>query len=153
MLASWEAFPATLPEQLVEETPLQFWKGKRQAMTGLDVAGERAQDASRQQKQDKRSAAALAAADHEAEAQEREREKEEEILALNWIADTQFQFSQLSYNDPEADGDDGQPPSPLEQSASLGLSNNQPPATEPGSQALDILSDSEISRISGNDEP
>ena len=47
MLASREAFPATLPEQLVEETPPQFQRGKRRAMTRLDFAEERARDASR----------------------------------------------------------------------------------------------------------
>jgi TfoX/Sxy family transcriptional regulator of competence genes len=83
MLASREAFLATLLEQLVEETSPQFRKGKRRAMTKLDVVEERAQDASRQWRRDERLAATLAAADRGAKAQERERQEEEEILASN----------------------------------------------------------------------
>jgi hypothetical protein len=52
-----------LPEPLIEETPLQYRKGKQQAIIGLEVAEEREQDALRQQRRDKRLAAALAAAD------------------------------------------------------------------------------------------
>jgi hypothetical protein len=149
MLASQEAFPPTLPEPLVEETPLQFRRGKRRAMTGLEIAEERERDASRQRRRDERSAAALAAADCRAEAQEKERQEEEGILAANWVADTQLQLSQLLYNnDGEAD-DDQRLHSPL----SLGLSDN-PQETEPGSQAqpLEVSSDSEVSRTSDADD-
>jgi hypothetical protein len=87
-LASREQFPLTLPEPLVEETPLQYSrKGKRRAMTGLEIAEERERDDSRQRRRDERSAAALAVADYKIEAQERERQEEEEILAANWVAD------------------------------------------------------------------
>jgi hypothetical protein len=36
-LASRKEFPATLPEPLIEETPLLYRKGKRRAMTGLGI--------------------------------------------------------------------------------------------------------------------
>jgi hypothetical protein len=36
-LASRKEFPPTLLEPLIEETPLQYRKGKRRARTGLDV--------------------------------------------------------------------------------------------------------------------
>jgi hypothetical protein len=41
MLESQQEFPTTLPAPLVEETPLLYRKGKRRAMTGLEVAEER----------------------------------------------------------------------------------------------------------------
>jgi hypothetical protein len=62
-LVSRQDFPLMLPVPLVEETPLQYRKGKRRAMTGLEVAEERERDASRQRRRDERTAAALAAAD------------------------------------------------------------------------------------------
>jgi hypothetical protein len=103
MLESWQEFPATLPAKLVEETPLLYRKGERQAMTGLEVAEERERDTLQQQKGNKCSAAA----DAKLEAQEEERREEQELLAANWVADTQLQFqlSQLSYPDANADED------------------------------------------------
>lgn len=89
-LASWEQFPLSLPELLVEETPLQYRKRKRRAMTGLRVAEERERDASRQRQQKEREAAALEAADIQVEAQEEAR-----ILEAEWVADTQLEL-QLS---------------------------------------------------------
>jgi hypothetical protein len=47
-LASKKEFPPMLPEPLVEETPFLYRKGKRRAMTGLEIAEERERDASRQ---------------------------------------------------------------------------------------------------------
>jgi hypothetical protein len=75
-LASREEFPPTLLALLIEETPLQYRKGKRRAMTGLEVAEERERDASWQRRQDERAAAALAAADTALEAQDKERQEE-----------------------------------------------------------------------------
>jgi hypothetical protein len=72
-------------------------------MTGLEVAAESGRDASRQRRRDERSAAALEAANRRIQEQEKEMQDEQEILAANWVADTQLQFSQLSYNDLEAD--------------------------------------------------
>jgi len=46
-LASWKQFLPLLPEPLVEETPLQYRKWKRQVMTGLEITEERERDASR----------------------------------------------------------------------------------------------------------
>jgi hypothetical protein len=105
LLASQEAFSLLLPAVLVKETSLLYRKGKRQAMTELEVIEEREQDTLRQCQQDERSAAAFTAADHRIEAYKREREEEQEALVANWVADTQLQFSQLSYNDSEADDD------------------------------------------------
>ena len=51
-LASRKEFPATLPEPLIEETPLLYRKGKRRAMTGLEIADEKEKDASRQRRRD-----------------------------------------------------------------------------------------------------
>jgi hypothetical protein len=89
-------------------------------MTGLEIAEERERDASQQRRRDERSAAASAAADCRAEVQEKERQEEEEILAANWVDDTQLQLSQLSYNDDSEAGDDQR----LHLSLFLGLSNN-----------------------------
>jgi len=62
-LASRKEFPPTLLEPLIEETPLLYRKGKRRALTGLEIAEEREGDTSRQRCRDERAAAALAAAD------------------------------------------------------------------------------------------
>jgi hypothetical protein len=62
-LASWEEFPLTLLEPIVEETPLIYRKGKRRAMTGLEVTEERERDASWQRWKEQREAAALVVAD------------------------------------------------------------------------------------------
>ena len=47
-LASRELLPPALPEPLAEGTNLRYRKGKRRAMTGLEVAEEREWDASHQ---------------------------------------------------------------------------------------------------------
>jgi hypothetical protein len=73
---------------LIEETPLQYRKGKRRAMTGLRITEERERDASRQRRRDEREAAASAAADEALEAREREREEERDLVEAAWIADT-----------------------------------------------------------------
>jgi hypothetical protein len=99
MLESQQEFPTTLPAPLVEETPLLYRKGKRRAITGLEVAEERERDASRQWRRDEREAAARAMADIRQEAREEERREEQEMMAADWVADTQLQFSQLSYED------------------------------------------------------
>jgi hypothetical protein len=49
-LASRKEFPLTLPEPLIKETSLQYRKGKRRAMTRLEVAEKRKRDASRQRR-------------------------------------------------------------------------------------------------------
>jgi hypothetical protein len=79
MPANQEAFQPMLPRPLVEETPLQFRRGKRRATTGLEIAEERGRDASRQQRCNEWSAAALTVADRLADAQQKERQEEEEI--------------------------------------------------------------------------
>ena len=109
-------------------------------MTGLEVTEEREQDVLRQQRRNEQSAAALAAADHRAEAREKERQEEEEILAANWVADMQLQFSQLSHDDGEALSSPG-----------LSLQETEP---ELGSQAqpLEISSDNEVSGTSDDDD-
>jgi hypothetical protein len=118
-LVSRKDFPLTLPAPLVEETPLQYRKGKRRAMTGLEVAEERERDASRQRRRDARQAAANEAAEKEID-----RREEEKMLEAEWIADTQLQLSQLSY----LDADEGLP--------------------EPGSQALPLTVSSDSSTSS-----
>jgi hypothetical protein len=95
-LASRKEFPPTLPEPLIEETPLLYRKGKRRAMTGLEITEERERDASRQRRRDERAAAALAAADEALAAQEEEKLAEERMVEAAWVADTQLQLSQLS---------------------------------------------------------
>lgn len=101
-LASRKEFPATLPEPLIEETPLLYRKGKRRAMTGLEIADEKEKDASRQRRCDERAAAARAAADTQLEEREREKreeDEEDELRATIWVADAQLQLSQLSYQE------------------------------------------------------
>jgi hypothetical protein len=131
-LVSQEQFPPTLPEPLVEETPLQYRKGKRRAMTGLEIAEERERDALRQRRRHEREAAALAAVDLE-----QERHEERRMLEADWVADTQLQLSQLSYLDSDHEHEH--------------LSNSDSPQEVEGSQArpLEVLSDSEPS----DDEP
>ena len=84
-LASWENLRPVLPEPLKESTSLQYRKGKRRAMTGVEAAEERERDISRQCWREEREAAALAVAEREIE--EREARRLEEI---EWVADTQF---------------------------------------------------------------
>ena len=79
-LASKTEFPPMLPEPLVEETPLLYREGKRRAMTGLEIAEERERDASRQRRQDEKTAAALAAADAALEVREKKRREEKDIV-------------------------------------------------------------------------
>jgi hypothetical protein len=56
-------FTETASETVTEETALQYRKGKRRAMTGLEVAEERERDASRQRRREEREAATFAAAE------------------------------------------------------------------------------------------
>jgi len=147
-LASRKEFPPTLPAPLIEETPLQYRKGKRRAMTGLEVAEERERDASRQRRRDERAAAALVAADTALEVREEERREEQDLAATAWVADTQLQLSQLSY----LDADEDQLEDADEKNSSLSdalsdASNNEEagPSCQPGSQAQPL-------KISSNDE-
>jgi hypothetical protein len=127
-LASRKGFPPTLPAPLMEETPLQYRRGKKRAMTGLEVAEEKERDASRQRRRDERQAAA-----DEASMKEIERREEDNIQQAEWIADTQLQLSQLSYLD--ADGE---------------LSK---PHNEPGSQAQPLAISSDSSDGQSDCEP
>jgi hypothetical protein len=96
---SRQDFPPTLPEPLIEETPLQYRNRKRKVMTGLKITEERKLDASRQRRRDEREAAASAAVDEALEAREREREEERDLVEAAWVADTQLQLSRLSTQD------------------------------------------------------
>jgi hypothetical protein len=120
-LASREQFPPPLPEPLVKETPLQYRKGKRRAMTGLEVTEERERDASQQRGRKEREA---------------EEQEEARILEAEWVADTQLelQLSQLSY----LEDDFKQQEQQKDADADAGPG--------PGSQyqPLEVLSDSEI---------
>jgi hypothetical protein len=89
-LASKKEFPPTLLAPLIKETPLQYRKGKRRAMTGLEVAEEKERDASQQRRRDERAAAALAAADTALKAREEERREEQDLAATAWVVDTQL---------------------------------------------------------------
>jgi hypothetical protein len=91
MLENRQAFPTTLLAPLIEETPLLYRKGKRRAMTGLEVVEERERDASQQRRRDEQVAAANAVANMRMEAREAARREEQEILAADWVADTQLQ--------------------------------------------------------------
>ncbi|KAN0067746.1 hypothetical protein V8E54_014311 [Elaphomyces granulatus] len=86
ILKNRQEFPTTLPAPLVNETPLQYKRGKRRAMTGLEIAEERERDASRQRRREEHEAAATAAVEERLEAKEKEREEEQEMLAANWLA-------------------------------------------------------------------
>jgi hypothetical protein len=96
---------------LAKETPLQYRKGKRRAMIGLEVVEERERDASWQHRRDERTVAALAAANAALKVREKERREEEDLVEAAWVADTQLQLSQLSHLDAnedqleDADGD------------------------------------------------
>jgi hypothetical protein len=92
-LATRKEFPPTLPAPLIEETPLQYRKGKRRTMTGLEVAEERERDASRQRQRDKRAAAVLAAADTALQAREEQRREEQDLVEAAWVADTRLQHT------------------------------------------------------------
>jgi hypothetical protein len=149
-LASRKEFPLTLPTPLIEETPLQYRKGKRRAMTGLEVAEERERDALQQRRRDKRAAAALAAADTALEAQDEERREEQDLAATAWVADTQLQLSQLSYLGADADEDQLEDADEKNSSLSDALSDASDneeagPSCQPGSQAQPL-------EISSNDE-
>jgi hypothetical protein len=76
MLESQQEFPTTLLAPLVEETPLLYRKGKRRAMTGLEVVEERERDASRQWRRDEWEATTRAVADIRQETREEERREE-----------------------------------------------------------------------------
>jgi hypothetical protein len=87
-LASRKEFPLTLLEALIEETPLQFRKGKKRAMTGLEIAEEKERDASRQRRRDEKAVASAAAADAQLKEHERGRREEQDIVEAAWVADT-----------------------------------------------------------------
>jgi hypothetical protein len=89
-LASKTEFPPILPEPLVEETSLLYRKGKRKAITGLEIAEERERDASWQRQQDEKTAAALAAADATLEVREKKRQEEKNIVEATWVVDIQL---------------------------------------------------------------
>jgi hypothetical protein len=162
-LASRKEFPPMLPEPLVEETPLLYRKGKRRAITGLEIAEEREKDASQQRRRDERAAAALAAADAALEAREEERREEEDLVEAAWVADTQLQLSQLSYLDADDDqledtDGDQQEQSPSSSDASLDASDNEDdagPSCQLGSQAqpLEISSSKSGSDSDSDSEP
>ena len=80
-----------LPKPLVEETPLIYKRGRRRAITGLEIAEEKERDALRQRCCNKRAAAILIAADKALAARE-----EEKLLEAAWVADKRLQLSQLS---------------------------------------------------------
>ena len=102
-LASRKEFPLMLPEALIEETPLQFRKGKKRAMTGLEIAEEKQCDASRQRRRDERAAASEAAADVQLEEHERGRREERDLMEAAWVADSQLRLRQLSHLDADED--------------------------------------------------
>jgi len=153
-LATRQDFLLMLLEPLIEETPLQYKKGKIRAITGLEVAEERERDASRQHRRDERAAAALVAADTALKAQE-----EQDLVEAAWVADTQLQLSQLSYLDADdsqledADGDQQEQSSSLSDATSDASDNENDagPSCQLGSQAqpLEISSSDE----SGDSEP
>jgi hypothetical protein len=154
-LVSRQDFPPMLPAPLVEETPLQYRKGKRRAMTGLEIAEVRERDASRQHRQDERTAAALVAADTALEAREKERREEEDLVEAAWVADTQLRLSQLSHldaNEDQLEDADGDQNSSSLSDASLDASDNEDdagPSCQLGSQAQPL----EISSSESDGEP
>jgi MULE transposase-like protein len=168
-LASRKDFPPVLPEPLKEETPLLYRKGKKRAMTGEELAQEREQDALRQRRRNDKAAAASAAADLQLEAWEQEKREREDLVEAAWVADTQLQLSQLSYQDADADADEDQPDADLHQHpksssseyASEDAADDEVEApAELGSQAQpveisssDEISSDEISDRDGDDEP
>jgi hypothetical protein len=119
-LLSRKEFPPTLPALLIEETPLQYRKGKRRAMTGLEVAEGRERDASWQRRRDERQAAA-----NEAVEKEMDKREKEKMLEAEWIADTQLQLSQLSYL-----GADEGLPEPSSQALPLTVSSDSPGSSD-----------------------
>jgi hypothetical protein len=133
-LASRQELLLELLIPLVEQTPLLYRKGKRRAMTGLEVAEERERDALQQRQRDERKAGAEEAAE-----KEMDRREEERLHKADWVADAQLQLSQLSYED----ADD----------------RLYEPEPEPGSQAvpLTVSSDSsgssEVSNEPSDGEP
>jgi hypothetical protein len=156
-LASRKDFPPVLPEPLKEETPLLYRKGKKRAMTGLEIAQEQEQDALRQRRRNDKAAAASAAADSQLEAWEQEKREREDLVEAAWVADTQLQLSQLSYLDANADADgDQHPKSSSSSDASEDAADDEVESpAELGGQAqpVEISSSDEISDRDGDDEP
>jgi hypothetical protein len=105
-LANRKQLPLMLPEPLVNETNLQYRKGKRRAMTGPEIAEEKERDASRQRRRNEREAAALITAENELEDQ-----REEENVEVEWADNTQLQMQpgQLSYLDTDDKQDEAIP--------------------------------------------
>ncbi|KAN0068019.1 hypothetical protein V8E54_007491 [Elaphomyces granulatus] len=81
-----ESREAAVPDDFTSAAGLQCKRGKRRAMTGLEIAEERERDASRQQRREEHEAAATAAVEERLEAKEKEREEEQAMLAANWLA-------------------------------------------------------------------
>jgi hypothetical protein len=104
-LANRKQLPLMLPEPLVNETNLQYRKGKRRAMTGLEIAEEKERDASRQRRRNEREAAALAVEN------ELEDQSEEENVEVEWADNTRLQMqpSQLSHLDTDDKQDEAIP--------------------------------------------
>jgi hypothetical protein len=98
-LVNRKDFPPTLPAPLIEETPLQYRKGKRRAMAGLEVAEERERDASWQRRRDERQAAV-----NEAVEKEMDKREEEKMLEAEWIADTCWKLRHTQYIISHLDG-------------------------------------------------
>ena len=150
-LASRKDFPPVLPEPLKEETPLLYRKGKKRAMTGLEIAQEQEQDALRQRRRNDKAAAASAAADSQLEAWEQEKREGEDLVEAAWVADTQLQLSQLSYLDADADADGDQHPKSSSSSDALedAADNEVESPAKLGSQAQPV----EISDRDSDDKP
>jgi hypothetical protein len=147
-LASRKDFPLMLPKPLVEETPLIYKRGKRRAMTGLEIAEEKERDASRQRRRDERAAAALVAANKALAARE-----EEKLAEAAWVADTQLQLSQLSCLNA---GEDQQSSSSSDAAGDAADNEGQAGlGSQLGSQAqlVEISSSDEISDRESDDEP
>ncbi|KAN0073210.1 hypothetical protein V8E54_008430 [Elaphomyces granulatus] len=81
-----ESREAAVPDDFTSAAGLQCKRGKRRAMTGLEISEERERDASRQQRREEHEAAATAAVEERLEAKEKEREEEQAMLAANWLA-------------------------------------------------------------------
>jgi len=143
---------------LIKKTLLQYRKGKRRAITRLEIAEEREQDASQQRRCNEREAATSAAADKALKAREKEREEERDLVKAAWVTDIQLQLSQLSTQDANRD----QHHENSSSSGSLeGAGDNKDeedharPSCQLGSQAqpLEISSSDESLDHNSNDEP
>lgn len=89
-LANGKELPLMLPDPIVNEANLRYKKGKKRAMTGLEVAEEKERDASRQRRRNEREASTSTAAESDLEDQE-----DAENVEVGWADNTQ-----MSYLDP-----------------------------------------------------